>query len=113
MYVDALKRVLLAVWKVTSCEIMVLCTNKLLFIFGWDKDKTMVLMGEPWTFNVHLIALCNIDTPILITKVEFNEVSLCIQLHDLQLGCMMKEVGLTVGACIGKVFPTSNSLCLD
>ena len=52
--------------------------NKLLFAFHSEEDVKKVLMGEPWSFDRHLVVFQRYTTSTPIEELSFDKVSFWI-----------------------------------
>ena len=62
-----------------------------------------MLSGGPWNFNNDLLVLEEPKGLGDFSKLKFNRVSFWIQLHQVPLFCMTKEVAIFLGNIIGKL----------
>ncbi|KAL5809465.1 hypothetical protein ACOSQ3_030156 [Xanthoceras sorbifolium] len=76
--------------------------NLFVFRFNCMLDRKRVLEGGPWTFDKQLLVLKEASGVGRVTEVDFSWSHFWIQLHNLPLVCMGKEVGLYLGGKIGK-----------
>ena len=76
-------------------------------MFKEVKDKRMVLSMKPWSFDSHLLAICDADMIIPLSKTMQSTVAIRIQLHDLPFGYKTIEVVDKVGGRAGEV------VCVD
>lgn len=74
-----------------------------MFKFGSEVDKRSILVGVPWHFDRALIVLVEPVGIGDIKKQSFSQVSLWVQIHDVPIMCMSKEMATQLGAVIGKV----------
>ncbi|KAK9990738.1 hypothetical protein SO802_025723 [Lithocarpus litseifolius] len=78
--------------------------NRLLFAFKMVEDVEKVLLGEPWSFDRHIVVFQRYDTSTPIEELEFNKVSFWIQIHNLPYSLLTTDVAISLGEFIGKVF---------
>ncbi|KAL9427045.1 hypothetical protein AB3S75_033767 [Citrus x aurantiifolia] len=102
--IEGLKSVMQRVWR-TSREVKIegLGDNVFMFKFGTEADKRSILMGGPWHFDRALIVLTEPAGIGDVKKQKFNHVSFWVQIHDVPIMCMSKEMALELGNVIGKV----------
>ncbi|KAK9179229.1 hypothetical protein WN943_028428 [Citrus x changshan-huyou] len=102
--IEGLKSVMQRVWR-TSREVKIegLGDNVFMFKFGTEADKRSILMGGPWHFDRALIVLTEPAGIGDVKKQKFNHVSFWVQIHDVLIMCMSKEMALELGNVIGKV----------
>jgi hypothetical protein len=77
--------------------------NIWLLEFSTVTDKRRVQEGCPWLFDRSVLVLKELEENMSPLQMDFSKSPFWIQIHDLPLGCMTREVGLKVGASIGKV----------
>lgn len=62
-----------------------------------------VLLGEPWSFDCHLVVLQRFDGSKPIRDLEFKTCSFWVQIHDLPYQFMTPEAAVEIGETIGHV----------
>ena len=77
--------------------------NVFLFRFGSEEEKKRMLMGGPWHFDRALIVLSEPNGVGNIKEQTFMFTSFWVQIHNLPIMCMNKDVVTEVGKKIGKV----------
>lgn len=101
---EAFRSLMTTLWKakgeVSFKEIQ---DNLWLFEFTKMADKQKVMAGRPWLFDRHLVAIEDFDGTTIPTQMSFNQAAFWIQVHDMPLVCMSKEVGHNTGASLGPV----------
>ncbi|KAH9718254.1 CCHC-type domain-containing protein [Citrus sinensis] len=102
--IEGLKTVMQRVWK-TSREVKIesLGENVFMFKFGSEMDKRSILVGGPWHFDRALIVLKEPAGIGDVKKQDFSHASFWVQIHDVPIMCMHKEMADELGAVIGKV----------
>uniref|UniRef100_A0A7N2LEP9 DUF4283 domain-containing protein n=1 Tax=Quercus lobata TaxID=97700 RepID=A0A7N2LEP9_QUELO len=78
--------------------------NRLLFAFETVEDVEKVLLGEPWSFDRHIVVFQSYDMSTSIDKLEFDKVSFWIQIHNLPYSLLTTNVAINLGESIGKVY---------
>ena len=78
-------------------------SNTLLFAFDLEVDADKVLLGEPWSYDRHLVVLQHFDGSKSISKLEFKTCSFWVQIHDLPFKYMTLETAIEIGEAIGPV----------
>lgn len=78
--------------------------NTLLFTFDLEVDVEKVLLGEPWSYDRHLVVIQRSEGNKPIKEVEFNKVEFWIQMHDLPYKFMNPETAIEIGKTISEVF---------
>jgi len=76
-----------------------------LFVVEFDKvnNKLRILEICPWIFDGFLIILANFDGFMPPLEMVFKYASFWVQMYDLPLVCMGKNVGYKIGASVGEV----------
>lgn len=69
----------------------------------FEVDTEKVLMGEPWTFDRHLVVLERYDGSTPIQNLQFRTTSFWVQIHDLLFSYLTNEVALSIGESLGAV----------
>ncbi|XP_062151881.1 uncharacterized protein LOC133860261 [Alnus glutinosa] len=77
--------------------------NTWLLEFSTITDKKRVQEGSPWLFDRSVLVLKELEENISPLQMDFSISPFWIQIHDLPFGCMTREVGLKIGASIGRV----------
>ncbi|KAL0012133.1 hypothetical protein SO802_007241 [Lithocarpus litseifolius] len=96
--VDAVAKTFRPLWRTSSdFRIRDVGDNHLLFTFELESVLEKVLMGEPWSFDRHLVVLQRYDGLLPMDRVDFSTSSFWIQLHNLPLSCLNPEVALEIG----------------
>lgn len=75
----------------------------LLFAFDLEVDADKVLLGEPWSYDRHLVVLQHFDGSKSISELEFKTCSFWVQIHDLPFKYMTLETAIEIGEAIGPV----------
>ncbi|KAH9663933.1 CCHC-type domain-containing protein [Citrus sinensis] len=102
--IEGLKLAMSRVWKISrEVKIEKLGDNVFMFKFGSEVDKRSILVGGPWHFDRALIVLVEPVGIGDIKKQSFSQVSFWVQIHDVPIMCMSKEMATQLGAVIGKV----------
>lgn len=77
--------------------------NVLLFAFDLEVDVEKVLLGEPWSFDCHLVVLQLFDGSKPLKDLDFKSCSFWVQIHDLPFQFMTPEAAVEIGETIGPV----------
>ncbi|KAL5764722.1 hypothetical protein ACOSQ2_017316 [Xanthoceras sorbifolium] len=100
----AFRAIIPKIWRTTQTFIIEnVKENVFVFQFQNQVDKRRVLMGGPWSFDKCLIVL---EEPLGDGKfldMGFTNVQFWVQLHNVPLVCMTKEIGWALGNKIGRV----------
>ncbi|TXG72024.1 hypothetical protein EZV62_000603 [Acer yangbiense] len=84
-------------------EIEVISTNIYAFHFQSFDDRKRVLMGGPWSFDGALIVLEEPEGKGAINSLLFNSVDFWVQISNVPMICMTKDIGKFLGSIIGEV----------
>ncbi|KAL5741628.1 hypothetical protein ACOSP7_028360 [Xanthoceras sorbifolium] len=101
---EAFRAIIPKIWRTTQTFIMDnVKENVFVFQFQNQADKRRVLTGGPWSFDKCLIVL---EEPLgdgKFLEMGFNNVQFWVQLYNVPLVCMTKEIGWALGNKIGRV----------
>ncbi|KAL5739108.1 hypothetical protein ACOSQ2_028288 [Xanthoceras sorbifolium] len=101
---EAFRSILPKIWKTSQeVDIEVLNTNIFAFYFWNLSDRKRILAGGPWNFDKVLIVLEEPRGAGNIGDMLFKESELWVQVHNVPLVCMTREIGLFIGRQIGEV----------
>ncbi|KAL5563560.1 hypothetical protein UlMin_033307 [Ulmus minor] len=76
--------------------------NKFILRFASEVDRRRIISNGPWSIENYLIAL---EIPQGLgdyTKMKFNRVSFCVQLHNVPIFGMTREMGAVLGSMLGE-----------
>ncbi|KAK3222902.1 hypothetical protein Dsin_009927 [Dipteronia sinensis] len=91
-------------WRVKEEVVIEIMTgNIFLFTFKNANDKRHVLADGPWIFGKSLIVLEEPQGTGDISCMKFSRVEFWVQIHNVPLLCMNKEIGMFLGRMIGEV----------
>ena len=62
-----------------------------------------VLLGEPWSFDRHLVVFQRYDPSTPIEDLNFDKVAFWIQIHNLPYSLLTTEVAVRLGESLGVV----------
>ncbi|TXG72019.1 hypothetical protein EZV62_000598 [Acer yangbiense] len=103
---EAFCSLIVRIWKVQGgggVEIEVISTNIYAFHFQSFDDRKRVLMGGPWSFDGALIVLEEPEGKGAINSLLFNSVDFWVQISNVPMICMTKDIGKFLGSIIGEV----------
>lgn len=101
---EAFKATMVKVWKSNGGVVFnEVGDNMFLIEFQNDEDLQKVQKGIPWFFDQNLLWLNTFDGKSAPKDVEFNKEFFWIQLHNIPLGCMTRDVGVHIGSMVGEV----------
>ncbi|KAL5827836.1 hypothetical protein ACOSQ3_019688 [Xanthoceras sorbifolium] len=113
---EAFRSAIPRIWRTTKeFETEAIGSNSFVFRFSCAGDRKRILEGGPWCFDKFLLVLCAAKGIGKVTDSDFHQTPMWIQLHNLPLACMSREVGLFLGGKIGSVLevdPGSSGDCL-
>lgn len=102
--IEAVARTFRPLWRTkASFHITNVGDNVLLFTFDQEIDAVKVLLGEPWSYDRHLVLIQRFEGKKPIKEIEFNRAKFWIQLHDLPYKFMNTETAIEIGESIGEV----------
>ncbi|TXG51132.1 hypothetical protein EZV62_023656 [Acer yangbiense] len=112
--IDTFRSLIARIWKLKGgVEIEVVTNNVYAFHFQLPEDRRKVFVGGPWTFDDSLIVL---EEPIRkgsIKGLKFDKVEFWVQISNLPLLCMTKEIAQFIGDIIGEVREVDTSPTRD
>ena len=101
---EAVARTFRPIWRTRgSFEVNEAGNNMVLLDFEFEVDAVKVLMGEPWTFDRHLVVLERYDGSTPIQNLQFKSTSFWVQIHNLPFSYLSKEVAISIGETLGTV----------
>jgi hypothetical protein len=101
---EALKQTLHNIWRISKGMSFTDAPDGLLLVEFFDVgDKDQVLIGRPWSFERCLLLVTPLEGDVQPSKLEMNLVPFWVQIHDLPLLYMNREVGECVGGILGSV----------
>lgn len=71
--------------------------NLWLFKFTTEGDKCRIKEGRSWLFDRSVLVLQDVDETIPPLQMDFQHSPIWIQVHDMSLVCMNREVGNQIG----------------
>ncbi len=84
-----------------SLKVQEIGENLFIFEFTEERDKARVLGGCPWLFDRHLLLLHEFDGLTPPREFTFKSSLLWVQVFDLPLYHMTKEIGELIGKAMG------------
>jgi len=101
---EAFKAFMARLWKTTGkVSFKELEDNYWLLEFSSEADKKRVLEGCPWLFDRNILVLREVEESTPPTQMDFSLSPCWVQVRDIPLICMNKEVGNKIGETIGMV----------
>ena len=74
-----------------------------MFAFEVESDVDKVLMGEPWSFDRHLVLLQRYDGATAMEDLDFTTSLLWVQIHSLPFCFLSPDVAISIGETLGDV----------
>jgi hypothetical protein len=104
VYKEALQSMMSRLWRtVESVKFKELHDNVWLLEFGNESDKRRIKEGRPWIFDRNVLVLKEIDENVPLSQMDFSHALFWVQVHDMPLLCMNREIGFRIGESMGKV----------
>ena len=101
---DTLRKNMRMVWKLKGgVQISKVEEDLFLVEFSDGKDKKKVLDMCPWNFEKQLVLIQEFDRELTPKDIEIKWAPFWIQIFNLPLKCMTKEIGRTIGSKLGEV----------
>lgn len=101
---EAIARTFKPLWKTENdFDVKDMGNHMVLFEFTDKADAERVLMGEPWSYDKHLVSLQWLEQNVTVKKLEFNRTLFWVQLHDLPIGDMNPRTACEIDGIIGEV----------
>ena len=83
---EAIAKTMKGIWRTRrGFEVRDMGDHKVLFIFREEGDVELIMKGEPWTFDKHLVALKRIKKHMDLSQIQFETTCMWIQLHNLPM----------------------------
>lgn len=77
--------------------------NTFAIIFANGKDRDRVLAERPWLFDNNLFVLRPFDVTVQPHLIDLHYGYFWIQLHNLPMACMNRQIGKKIGSSINQV----------
>ena len=87
--------------------------HTILFIFDNQEEVEKIMEGEPWSFDKHLVMIKQYDYSIPIKDLVFDHVSLWVQVHDIPIKYLSREVTEKLCEAAGEVNKKSSLMEVD
>ena len=75
----------------------------LLFAFDNKEEAKKILSLQPLSFDKHLVVLCRYDSVIPISKLNFNRVTMWVQVHNIPIPFLNRGVAEDLCNAVGEV----------
>ncbi|KAL5834999.1 hypothetical protein ACOSQ4_014496 [Xanthoceras sorbifolium] len=101
---EAFKSMIPKIWRtMKEVDVELVGPNTFVFRFRYLWDRKRVLDGGPWSFDKQLIILKEVPGVGRIEEVDFRIFPFWIQIYNLPLSCMSREIVIFLGGQIGEV----------
>jgi len=101
---EAFRAFMARLWKTSrNVAFKELHDNIWLIEFSTKADKRRVQKGCPWLFDRNVLVLKDVEESIPPVQMNFSKSPFWIQVHDIPLICMNREVRYKIGGTIGRV----------
>ncbi|KAK3189523.1 hypothetical protein Dsin_029084 [Dipteronia sinensis] len=111
---EAFMRVIRRIWQVDKgLDIESVTRNMFTFHFRDEDDMSRVISGSPWSFDDALIALERPSGKGTVKSLGFNWADFWVQIHQVPLLCMSKDIGWFLGGMIGDVMDVDGGAAGD
>ena len=101
---EAIAKTFTLLWKARKgFEIRDMGDHRVMFVFPEASNIDRVLMGEPWTFDRHLVVLERMKRSDATEELKFNQISFWVQVHDLPVRRSSLEVAMETVSVMGRV----------
>ena len=77
--------------------------HRVLFVFYKPNDIERILKNQHWSFDKHLVMLQRYSTDCLVRDLVFSKTLFWVQVHDIQIQYMTKEVVENICDIVGEV----------
>ena len=84
-----------------------------LFVFDNKEEVEKIMASEPWSFDRHLVVLHRLENVVPVQEVAFNMVSLWVQVHEIPVSYLNREVAEELYEAIGVVDQNSKDEEVD
>lgn len=99
---EVLRSTFLKVWRPNGLVFFIeLSENMFLVEFSNEGDQNKIGEGRPWLFDKHLFVMKDFDGLTPPRNMKFETASFWVQIHNLPLACMNREVGYKIGSSVG------------
>ena len=85
----------------------------ILFTFDDKEEVEKIFEGEPWSFDKHMVMIQRYDHSIPVRELVFDQVSLWVQVHDIPIHYLSRDVVEDLCAAVGVVNRNSSDTDID
>ena len=101
---EAMARTFKQLWKSTNgFTIYNQNEHRVLFVFDNPNDIERILKNQPWSFDKHLVMLQRYSTDCPMRDLVFSKTLFWVQVHDIPIRYMTKEVAENICDIVGEV----------
>jgi len=102
--VEAIAKTFRPLWRTKAgFNVTVGDENVLLFAFELEVDAGIVIQGEPWAFDRHLVVFEKFEGYASIHMLGFRTIAFWVQIHNLPFPLQITETAFNIGETIGPV----------
>ena len=77
--------------------------HRVLFVFVNPNDIERICKNQPWSFDKHLVMLQRYNTDCPMRDLVFSKTLFWVQVHDIPIQYMTKEVAKNIWDIVGEV----------
>ncbi|KAK9996626.1 hypothetical protein SO802_021312 [Lithocarpus litseifolius] len=101
---EVVAKTFIQLWRSTEgFKMRKLDDHLVLFVFKKKEDLEQVFHSEPWCFDKHLVVLQRYDQDVLVNDLKFDRATFWIQVHDIPIRYMSREVAESICDIVGEV----------
>ena len=108
---EAMARTFKQLWRSTNR--FTICNqneHRVLFVFDNPNDIERILKNQPWSFDKHLVMLQRYSTDCPIRDLVFSKTLFWVQVHDIPIWYMTKEVAENIYDIVGEVQKSASAV---
>lgn len=101
---EAMARTFKQLWRSTNgFKICNHNDHRVLFVFDNLSDVNRIIQSQPWSFDKHLVMLQIYATDTPVHELVFTKTLFWVQVHDIPLHFMNKDVAESLREVVGEV----------
>lgn len=101
---EAVGRTFMQLWRSTGgFKIRSVDDHIVLFVFSNQADVERNILSKPWCFDKHLVVMKRYDNDVPLRELKFSSSTFWVQVHDMPIRYMTKEVAEELCDTIGEV----------
>ena len=108
---EAMARTFKQLWRSTNR--FTICNqneHRVLFVFDNPNDIERILKNQPWSFDKHLVMLQRYNTDCSVRDLVFSKTLFWVQVHDIPIWYMTKEVAENIYDIVGEVQKSASAV---